>query len=181
MCAARTPETAEAMDAGYRIRHAVEADGPAVERELGAYLAHIGAALDPAGLDHDVAEWRGEYDGVTGVLMVVEDAAGQVIGTAGVRQLEPGVGELKRMWIRPARQGRGLGRQLLDRCLAEARRLGFSRVRLDTQRRMQSALALYRAYEFREVADYNGNPRAEVWMELTVTGKGTGHGESSSG
>jgi ribosomal protein S18 acetylase RimI-like enzyme len=150
------------------IRLAEARDDAAVARELSAYLAHIGAALDAGGLDHDIARWREEYDGVSGAFLVVEDPAGEIVGTGAVRLLEPEVGELKRMWIRPACQGLGLGRRLMDRCVEEARRLGAKRLRLDTQRRMEAALRLYRGYGFREIADYNGNPRAEVWMEATL-------------
>jgi ribosomal protein S18 acetylase RimI-like enzyme len=88
-----------------------------------------------------------------------------VVGTAGVRRLAPGVGELKRMWIRPAYQGRGLSRPLMDACLAEARALGWRVLRLDSERKMAAAIHLYRAYGFTEIADYNGNSRAEIWME----------------
>ena len=157
----------------YRVRRASRDDGAAVERELRSYLDHIGVGLDSEGLDHDVAEWRAEYDGVSGVLLVLEAPGGDVVGTAGVRQLEPGLGEVKRMWIRPACQGLGLGRQLMDRCLEEARHLGFRRLRLDTQRRMEAALKLYRSYGFRDVPDYNGNPRAQLWLELDLGERGS--------
>src|SRR5215470_6317729 len=158
-------DTLHRPGAGYVIRPACARDDEAVRRELGAYLDHIDAAFDGDDLDHDVAEWSREYDGVAGVLLVVEDPAGQVIGTGGVRRLDAELGELKRMWVRPDRQGLGLGRRLLAHCLDEARRLGIRRLRLDTQRRMEAALALYRRHGFREIADYNGNPRAQVWME----------------
>ena len=161
----------------YRIRQAEHGDGPAVERELGAYLAHIGAVLDVNDLDHDIAEWRAEYDGVAGTLLVVEDPAGEVVGTAGVRRIGPDLGELKRMWIRPKCQGLGLGRRLMERCLDEAHRLGCRRLRLDTQRRMEAALSLYRRSGFREVPDYNGNPRAEIWMEVALSNGGKSHGQ----
>lgn len=169
--------TTSTSTGAYAIRPAGDADGRAVERELAAYLAHIGAELDAADLDHDVAQWRAEYDGAQGVLLLVEDARGEIVGTAAVRRLEPGLGEVKRMWLRPQCQGQGLGRRLMERCIAEARRLGLRRLRLDTQRRMRAAIALYRAFGFREVADYNGNPRAEIWMEVTLSTGGQGHGE----
>lgn len=157
-----------ARDAGgYRVRRAASRDGDAVARELAAYLAHIGEALDRDGLDRDVARWEEEYAG-TGALLVVEGPDGQIVGTAGVRRLEPGVGEVKRMWIRPGCQGLGLGRLLLGRCLEEARGLGFRVLRLDTGRRMTAAIRLYRSAGFTEIADYNGNPRAQLWMELRL-------------
>jgi len=153
---------------GYVIRRAEIRDRVAVARELAAYLAHIGEDLDGEGLDHDIAHWEREYGGASGALLVAEDPAGDLVGTAGVRSLEPGVGEIKRMWIRPARQGLGLGRRLLSRCLDEARALGFRVLRLDTERRMATALHLYRSCGFTEIPDYNGNPRAQVWMELKL-------------
>jgi ribosomal protein S18 acetylase RimI-like enzyme len=152
----------------YVIRPAEARDADAVTRELTAYLAHIGEELDGGGLDHDIARWQTEYDGVSGRLLVVEDRTGGIVGTAGVRRLEPGVGEIKRMWIQPACQGGGLGRRLIGRCLEEARALGFRVVRLDTERKMQAALHLYRSSGFTEIPDYNGNRRAEIWMERTL-------------
>src|SRR5262245_32742562 len=133
---------------GYVIRPSESRDHAAVSRELSAYLAHIGEAFDADGLDHDIAHWEREYDGVTGVLLVVEDPAGAIIGTAAVRRLEPGVAEIKRMWIRPGSQGRGLGRRLIARCLDEARVRGFRTVRLDTESRMERAIRLYRTAGF---------------------------------
>jgi ribosomal protein S18 acetylase RimI-like enzyme len=161
---ARAPAPADR----YAIRRATPGDHEGVVRELHAYLAHIGVEPDPRALDRDVAEWRREYDGVSGALLVVEGPDGVIVGTAGLRRLEPGVGEIKRMWIRPSCQGQGLGRRLMDRCLEEGRALGFRRLRLDTQRRMAAAVRLYRRYGFAEIADYNGNPRAEIWMEAAL-------------
>lgn len=153
---------------GYRVRRARPADHDAVARELAAYIAHIGEALDGAGLDRDIAAWQDAYGGSRGALLLVVDPGGAVVGTAGVRLLAPGVGELKRMWIRPAHQGRGLSRALMDACLAEARALGCRVLRLDSERRMAAAVHLYRAYGFTDVPDYNGNPRAEIWMERAL-------------
>jgi GNAT superfamily N-acetyltransferase len=156
------------MTAGFTIRRALPEDHAAVARELADYLSFIGDALDADGLDHDIAHWQEEYDGRTGVLLLVADAAGEVVGTAAVRLLEPGVGEVKRMWLRPASQGRGLGRRLMDACLDEARRLGCRALRLDTQAKLEAAVHLYRAYGFSEIPRYNDNHRADIWMERAL-------------
>ena len=138
-------------------------------RELTAYFAFLGEDVDPDGLDHDVANWQGEYDGIAGVMLIVVDPAGEVVGTAAVRRLAPGVAELKRMWLRPDRRGRGLAPRLMNRCLEEARALGGRVLRLDSEHRLAAAVRLYRRYGFVEIADYNRNPRANVWMELRLT------------
>jgi len=153
----------------YQVRRAGPADHEGVTRELAAYFAFLGEDLDPHGLDHDVTDWQGEYDGVEGVLLVVVDPAGEVVGTAAVRRLAPEVAELKRMWLRPDCRGRGLARRLMDRCLEEARGLGGRVLRLDSEKdRLAAAVRLYRGYGFTEIPDYNRNPRADIWMELPL-------------
>ncbi|MBI1957726.1 MAG: hypothetical protein HYU42_10120 [Candidatus Rokubacteria bacterium] len=63
--------------------------------------------------------------------------------------------------------GAGPRPALLDGCLAEARGLGCRLLRLDSER-LEAAVHLYRAHGFTEIADYNGNPRAELWMEARL-------------
>jgi GNAT superfamily N-acetyltransferase len=156
------------MTAGFTIRRARPEDDAAVARELAEYLSFIGDAFDPEGLDHDISHWQEEYGGRTGTLLLVEDPAGEVVGTAAVRLLASGVGELKRMWLRPACQGRGLGRLLMDASLDEARRLGCRSLRLDTESKLEAALHLYRVYGFAEIPQYNDNRRADIWMERSL-------------
>jgi ribosomal protein S18 acetylase RimI-like enzyme len=152
----------------FQIRRAAPVDHEGVVRELAEYFAFLGEEVDPAGLDHDVADWQGEYDGVAGVMLVVVDPGGRVVGTAAVRRLEPGMTELKRMWLRPACRGLGLARRLMDRVLEEAQALGGRALRLDSEQRLAAAVRLYRSYGFAEIPDYNRNPRADIWMELPL-------------
>ena len=156
------------MTAGFTIRRARPEDDAAVSRELAQYLSFIGDAFEPEGLDHDIAHWQEEYGGGQGALLLVQDPAGEVVGTAAVRFLAPGVGELKRMWLRPSCQGRGLGRRLMDASLEEARRLGCRSLRLDTESKLEAAVHLYRAYGFVEIPRYNDNRRADIWMERSL-------------
>ena len=156
------------MSGAFTMRRARPEDATAVRRELAAYLDHIGDTLDAEGLDHDIAHWQDEYDGCAGVLLLVIDQTGEVVGTAAVRILESGVAELKRMWLRPTARGRGLVQELLDKCLDEGRRLGCRTMRLDSQARMAAAVRLYRKNDFREIPTYNDNRRADIWMERTL-------------
>jgi GNAT superfamily N-acetyltransferase len=153
------------MTAGFTIRRARPEDDAAVARELAEYLSFIGDAFEPEGLDHDIAHWQEEYGGRTGSFLLVQDPSGEVVGTAAVRLLAPDVAELKRMWLRPVCQGRGLGRRLMDATLDEARRLGCRMLRLDTESKLEAAVHLYRAYGFAEIPRYNDNRRADIWME----------------
>jgi ribosomal protein S18 acetylase RimI-like enzyme len=96
-------------------------------------------------------------------VLVYED--GEAVAGGGLRRLEDGVAELKRMWVLPARRGRGHGRRLLDGLEAAAVDLGYRRVRLDTAESMTTAMAMYRAAGYRDIADYNGNSYASFWGE----------------
>src|SRR5258705_12132629 len=88
--------------ADYQVRRAGPADHEGVTRELAAYFAFLGEDVDADGLDHDVADWQGEHDGVAGEMPVVVDPAGGGVGTAGGRRLARGVAAAHRTWLRPS-------------------------------------------------------------------------------
>lgn len=73
------------------------------------------------------------------------------------------IGEIKRLWIAPAARSQGLARRLMAR--AEARALGMARLRLDTNRALTGAMALYRAAGWTEIAAFNAEPCAHHWFE----------------
>jgi GNAT superfamily N-acetyltransferase len=97
------------------------------------------------------------------LLAVAEDETPVACG--GVRTLEPGLGEVKRMYVVPAARRRGVARQLLSALEEVAASLGHARIRLDTNAVQPEAVALYHACGYAEIADYNGNPFATHWFE----------------
>jgi ribosomal protein S18 acetylase RimI-like enzyme len=75
--------------------------------------------------------------------------------------------EMKRLFVRPAFRGRGVGRKLAETIIAEARMIGYATLRLDTLPRMQSATALYESLGFTRVPAYYATPLAgAIFMEL---------------
>jgi GNAT superfamily N-acetyltransferase len=87
--------------------------------------------LDP----DEVAEGRGAF-----VVAYLENAP---VGCGSVRTVEEGVGEIKRMYVRPQARCRGIARAVLEALEGEARRLGLRRLRLETGKRQHEAIALY--------------------------------------
>jgi GNAT superfamily N-acetyltransferase len=110
----------------------------------------------------------------TGRLLLAE-RQDRMAGIAGLRGLDASTAEVKRMYVRPMARSQGVGRTLLQGLIAEARRMGYQRVRLDSARFMTAAHALYRSAGFREIEPYPGSEIPEafqsnwIFMELLLT------------
>ena len=88
-----------------------------------------------------------------GAFYLVE-SAGQVVAMGGLRSSEDGIAELKRVYVRAAGRGKGLGEAIARRLLADARAFGYRRVRLDTLPFMGAAQGLYESLGFVDCAPY---------------------------
>lgn len=82
---------------------------------------------------------------------------GQVAGVGCLSELEPGIGELQRMYVLPAYRKRGIGRALTDRLIDEARSAGYRQLRLESLEFLGAAHSLYRSVGFREIDPYADN------------------------
>jgi GNAT superfamily N-acetyltransferase len=89
--------------------------------------------------------------------LVLASEERNVAGLGCLKKLHEGIGEVKRMYVRPQFRGRGLGRGILQALLSEAREIGYSRVRLDSARFMTAAHSLYRSAGFQEIEEYEGS------------------------
>ena len=131
------------------------------------YDAFIREADGPLEIDLEAEIAKGppaELVPPTGVLLLVR-VDGAAAGIGGVRHLDTDVAEVKSMYLAPAFRGRGLARSLLSELEGIAARHGCAAVRLDTSDYLSGAISLYRAAGYREVPDYNGNPKASLWFE----------------
>ena len=138
------------------------------ERCLQRYYAEL-AARFPSGfeLHADHAPAAEEFAPPAGCMLVVR-LFGEPVGCGGIRTLEPGVGEIKRMWISPEVRGMGVGRRLLGVLEEVARARKLRTVRLDTHGSLAEALGLYRAAGYREIPRYNDNRYAQHWFEKSL-------------
>lgn len=144
-------------------------DQAAVARALfEEYAAGLGVDLSFQDFDRELAELPGEYVPPEGRLLLAfdgDDAAGCV----AVRPFGPGVAELKRLYVRPAYRGTGLGRRLSEAAIDAAREAGYERIRLDTLPAMTAARALYRDLGFEEIEAYRPNPvHGTTYFELRL-------------
>ena len=100
----------------------------------------------------------------TGVLLVATLGSNPV-GCGALRFHGSRPAELKRMWVADSARGLGLGRRLLSELESHAAGHGARRVRLETNRALTEAIALYRAAGYREVPAFNDEPYAHHWFE----------------
>jgi len=120
--------------------------------------------------EKELAELPGDYVPPGGRLLLAYDSA-QLAGCIALRRLDQQTCEMKRLFAREAFRGKGLGRQLITAIVQEAKQIGYEYMRLDTlPPKMNSAIALYRTYGFREIAPYYQNPvPGALFMELNLT------------
>ncbi|HEU0192963.1 MAG TPA: MarR family winged helix-turn-helix transcriptional regulator [Gaiellales bacterium] len=114
--------------------------------------------------DFDVAADARRYEPPAGVLLLAR-LRGAAVGCGAIRFDERGFAEVKRMWVAPQVRGLGLGRRLLADLEARATAAGAPAVRLDTNRNLTEAIALYRAAGYHEIARYTPEPYAHHWFE----------------
>ncbi|MGE5146462.1 MAG: GNAT family N-acetyltransferase, partial [Candidatus Eiseniibacteriota bacterium] len=142
-----------------------QAEGPDDMRTARAlfqeYADWLGIDLSYQDFERELAELPGAYAPPKGRLLLGE-VDGAAVGCIALRPLEPGIGEVKRLYLRPALQGRGLGRRLAETLVAEARLIGYRTLRLDTLARLTAANTLYASLGFRPIAPYYRNPTEGV-------------------
>lgn len=131
-----------------RIRPALPDDRETVRGFLREYADGLGVDLSFQDFESELADPLGFYE----LVLLADD------GCVALRRIDELTCEMKRLYVRPAGRGSGLGRQLAEAVIAEARERGYRRMLLDTLPEMTAAQVLYRSLGFRETEPYRHNP-----------------------
>jgi putative acetyltransferase len=133
------------------------------------YARSLGVNLCFQNFEQELAGLPDHYAPPDGRLLLAE-YGGQLAGCVALHQWETGICEMKRLYLRPAFRGKGLGRVIAETIIGEARNIGYQHMRLDTiEPIMKDAVEMYRKLGFREIAPYRPNPIAgAMYMELQL-------------
>jgi len=152
-----------------RILPAAAQDLEDVRTLFGEYSRLVSEALCFQNFDQELEALPGLYAPPGGVLLIAREAEAAA-GCVALRQLDPVSGEMKRMYVRDAYRGTGLGRRLALAVIEEARKRNYRRVVLDTLPKLAPAIALYRDLGFRETGPYLAAPTpGAICFELKVS------------
>ncbi len=151
------------------------ADFDAIAELVREYAGSLGFSLDYQDFEAELADLRTKYGPPGGALLLAR-VDGEPAGSVALRQLETGIGEMKRLYVRPGFRGErtdagiSIGRELTVRIVEAARACGHRRLRLDTiGPQMEPAIKLYRTMGFTEIAPYYPSPvPGTVYMELVL-------------
>ncbi|QKZ19306.1 bifunctional helix-turn-helix transcriptional regulator/GNAT family N-acetyltransferase [Streptomyces chartreusis] len=141
----------------------VDGAAPDARACLDGYAADIDERF-PEGFDKDDLVAPREVSGDAGAFFVAYEED-RPVGCGALRRLEPGVGEIRHVWVHPAARRLGLARRLLDALEQEAVARHLSVVRLDTHAALTEAQAMYRACGYTAIAAYDDNVYASHWFE----------------
>jgi ribosomal protein S18 acetylase RimI-like enzyme len=152
-----------------QIREAVIPDELPLIRELfREYEASLNVDLCFQGFEEEMAGLPGKYGRPAGGLWLAFFGE-ELAGCIAMRPLDAQRAEMKRLFVRPAFRGSGVGRKLADHVLREAAKSGYRHVCLDTLPSMTGAIALYRSLRFTEIDPYYSNPvKGALFMERSV-------------
>jgi GNAT superfamily N-acetyltransferase len=134
-----------------------EASAPVDLDTVRALFAEYARSVDEpccfAGFERELADLPSGY---LVLFLFYEEAV--PAGCVGLREVDRGTAEMKRLYVRPAWRGRGLGRALAQAAIDAARAAGYARIVLDSLPKMREARALYRSLDFREIPPYLAQP-----------------------
>lgn len=134
------------------------------------YATKLSVDLDFQDFNNELKHIGQIYARPAGVLFLAFENEAKTLGCFGIRKLEEGICELKRMYLKEEARGRGYGKELLSFAMSQGKKLGYKKMRLDTLPDMQQAIRLYEKMRFYDIPSYRHNPVPGArFLEVALT------------
>ncbi len=150
------------------IRPAANRDGERVQTLVVSVLLEYGLQPDFESSEADLKDIESTYTNSGGMFALVEDKAGNLLGTFAVLRLDDETCKLRKMYLVPQVRGTGLGRHMLEHAIDFARRSGFKRMILETVSTMREAIRLYTRAGFEPIEQQAVSPRCDQVYSLNI-------------
>lgn len=150
------------------IRAATNRDCEQILNLVASALGEFGLQPDLDSSEADLKDIEEMYWRAGGFFEVIENEAQEIVGTIGVYPLDAETCKLRKMYLAPELRGKGMGKRLVGRAIAYARRNGYRRVLLETMRAMRAAVNLYTELGFKLVETQPMSPRCELVFVLNL-------------
>ncbi|MGB2698357.1 MAG: GNAT family N-acetyltransferase [Candidatus Zixiibacteriota bacterium] len=135
------------------------------------YAESLGFDLAFQHFKEEFNELPSQYAPPDGCILLAKDKE-KIAGCVALRKMDENICEMKRLYVRKAFRGKGIGKELSIVIIQKAREMGYKSMRLDTVPSMKQAIALYRSLGFKEIEPYRYNPiEGATFMELEIDNK----------
>jgi len=139
-------------------------DVAAVKTIFKAFIKFLPIDLGFQGIDDEMQHFPQGYE-----CLLLAKLGGKPIGAVALKEHSPETCEMKRLFVLPGAQGSGAGRLLCERLIKTATTKGYKTMLLDSLKRLDAAVSLYRKLGFSEIEPYNFNPEGDViYMHLAL-------------
>jgi tRNA pseudouridine38-40 synthase len=125
------------------------------------YQEFLGFSLCFQGFEQELETLPFPYQFPEGEILIAR-LNGYVVGVVALKKIESGVCEMKRLYVKPAARGLGIGNQLVTEILKVSKDLGYRLMKLDTLERLKAAVKLYNDFGFSQTKPYNYNPETDI-------------------
>lgn len=155
----------------FKIRPASNEDSEHIKNLIFSILGEYGLSSDPETTDKDLDDIEASYTHNKGVFDVVANHDDKIIASTGIYRIDDDTCELRKMYLLKEYRGMGLGKYLLDHSIAEAKRLGYNKVVLETASVLKEAIGLYEKYGFTRYEPDHLSSRCDQTYYLMIDGE----------
>lgn len=124
--------------------------------------------MDPEGTDKDLLDLDESYFSNNGWFEVIENPEKKIIGFYGIFKTSNDTCELRKMYLYPEYQGKGLGKKMMNNAVLKAKELGYKEIILETNKLLVQAIGLYGKFGFKEFESGHLSDRCNLSMKLKL-------------